>query len=223
MGQTWKDLAFLHWPVDPAALAAVLPPQIEPDVFDGSAWIGVTPFEVQSLRLRFTPPVAGLSTFPEINVRTYTTRNGGPGVWFLSLDAASRPAVAAARRAYRVPYHHARIAIRRRDGSIEYESRRVRGEADFAGRYRARGPVGQALPGSFEHFAAERYCLYTLDESRRVLRADIHHPPWRLQPAEAEIEVNTMARPYGFELDSPPRAHFAERQDVVFWTLEPDD
>ena len=220
MGQSWERLAFLHWPVDAGTLASVLPPGVEPDEFDGSAWIGITPFEVHSFRLRLTLPAPLISTFPEINVRTYVTSAGKPGIWFLSLDTSNWLAVQAARRAYRLPYHHARQAVRRRDDWIEFAS--DRGDARFAGRYRATGPVSEAAPGSFEHFMAERYCLYTVDDQLRLLRGDIHHRPWPLQPAEVELSGNSMARPYGIELNGQPRTHYAERVDVVFWRLTPD-
>jgi uncharacterized protein YqjF (DUF2071 family) len=180
----------------------------------------VTPFEVHSFRLRLTVPVPLISTLPEINVRTYVTSNGKPGIWFMSLDTSNWLAVPAARMAYRLPYHHARQAVRRRGDWIEFASER--GDARFAGRYRATGPVGQAKPGSFEHFMAERYCLYTLNEREELLRADIHHRPWPLQPAQTEIGGNTMARPYGIELTGDPRAHYAEKVDVVFWRLTLD-
>jgi uncharacterized protein len=198
----------------------VLPPGIEPDVYDGSAWIGVTPFEVHSFRLRMTLPVPLISTFPEINVRTYVTSLGKPGIWFMSLDTNSRLAVLAARKSYRLPYHRARQAVRREDGWIDFASER--GDARFAARYRPTGPVREAEPDSFEHFAAERYCLYTTDEHLQLLRGDIHHKPWPIQDAEVEIAGNTMARPYGIELTGEPRAHYADRLDVVFWRLVPD-
>jgi uncharacterized protein YqjF (DUF2071 family) len=217
MGQSWERLAFLHWPVDRGLLSSVLPPGIELDEFDGSAWIGVTPFEVHSFRLRLTLPTPFISTFPEINVRTYVTSEGKPGIWFLSLDTSNCLAVQAARRTYRLPYHHADQAVHRRDGWIEFASRRD--DARFAGRYRPAGPVNHAEAGTFEHFAAERYCLYTLNERQELLRGDIHHRPWPLQPAEVEIAGNSMARPYGIELTGDPRAHYAERVDVVFWPL----
>jgi uncharacterized protein YqjF (DUF2071 family) len=101
MAQSWERLAFLHWPVDTAALSAVLPPQIEPDEYEGTAWIGVTPFRAAGTRLRFTPPIPFVSSFPELNVRTYVTAGGKPGIWFMSLDTCNRPAVHVARRTYR--------------------------------------------------------------------------------------------------------------------------
>ena len=220
MGQTWERLAFLHWPVDPGLLADVLPPGVEPDIYDGSAWVGVTPFEIHSLRLRRTLPVPFVSSFPELNVRTYVTSAGKPGIWFLSLDTANRLAVHAARKAYRLPYHHARQSLRRQEGWFEFAS--LRDGARFAARYRPDGPVYEAKRGSFEHFMAERYCLYTVDDDLRLLRGDIHHRPWPLQVAETEVAGNTMARPYGIELTGAPRAHCAERLDVVFWSLTPD-
>lgn len=197
----------------------VLPPGLEPDEFDGSAWIGVTPFEVHSFRLRNMPPMPFLSTFPEINVRTYVTSDAKPGIWFMSLDTSNRLAVPAARQAYRLPYHHAQQASRRRGDWVEFASRRGGDGARFAARYRPTGRVYEAPRGSFEHFMAERYCLYTLDEREDLLRGDIHHRPWPLQAAEVEIAGNSMARPYGIELTGEPRAHYSERLDVVLWPL----
>lgn len=92
--------------------------------------------------------------------------------------------------------------------------------AELAGRYRPTGPEAPPPPGSLAHWLTECYCLYTLDQHGDVLRADIHHPPWPLRPAEASFEHNTMAAPYGLDLDAPPELlHFARRQDVLIWPL----
>jgi hypothetical protein len=74
-----------------------------------------------------------------------------------------------------------------------------------------------ARAGSFEQWAVERYCLYTLDGKMRVLRGEIHHRPWLLQPAEATIASNSMGRQLGLDLQVRPVVHYADRQDVVFW------
>ena len=225
MAQSWNDLLFAHWQVPVEQLQPVLPAEIQIDTFDGSAWIGVTPFEVSGFRLRGTPPAPGVSRFPELNVRTYTTLEGKPGIWFLSLDADSFLAVTGARRAYRLPYFRARMSIERGGGGIHYRSKRSSpdGEpAELRASYRATGSLFQARPGSLEHFLVERYCLYALDEQRRIYRADIHHPPWPLHPAEASLVHNTMTAPYRVEL--PPQApllHFAGRQDVLIWSPAP--
>jgi uncharacterized protein YqjF (DUF2071 family) len=221
-GQTWRDLLFAHWPVAPEALAALMPAKLPPDVFDGRAWISITPFAVRGVRLAGTPPVPFLSSFLETNVRTYTTVHGRPGIYFFSLDASSPLAVAGARRLYKLPYFHARMTALRSGADVVYETQRVGAAAALRLRYRPAGPRFRAVPGSLEHFLTERYRLYASDERRRIYRADIHHLPWPLQPAEAATEINTMTRPLGIELPpQPPLLHFAARQDVLVWPLRP--
>lgn len=221
-GQTWERLLFAHWRVPAERVRPHVPDELELEVRDGSAWVGVTPFRVSGLRLRGTLPLPVVSAFLELNVRTYVTYGRRAGIWFFSLDAASGLAVAAARRSYRLPYQRARMRLARRDGWDEYScAREGAGRPHvFEGRYRPAGPVFHAEPGSLEHFLSERYCLYTLGEDGRLATADIHHPPWPLQTAEAEIGLNTMA-PEGIELTGEPLLHFAERQDVVIWPLRP--
>lgn len=222
MGQTWVDLLFAHWRVPEEALRPVVPPELPIDTHNGSAWLGVTPFRVRGLRLRGTLPAPVLSTFPELNVRTYVSVEGKPGIYFLSLDADSRAAVHAARRTYRLPYFRSRIEVGDDEEGIGYDLHRTSEDgppAYFAARY---GPQGPRLPvrdGSLERWLTERYCLYTLDAERRVQRGNIHHPPWPLREAWAEIETNTMAMPFGIELEGQPLLHFSPRQDVVIWPL----
>jgi uncharacterized protein YqjF (DUF2071 family) len=224
MGQTWVDLLFAHWPVDETLLRAAVPPEVPLDLFEGRPWISITPFEVLGTRARGTFPPPGVSRFPELNVRTYVRVGDRPGIWFFSLDAGSALAVAAARLAYRLPYFRAQMRIERTGEdsgrAIGYESRRTdpNGQpARLEARYRPTGPAAPAEPGTLDHWLVERYCLYTRDRRRRVLTADIHHPPWPLRPAEADIRVNTMAEPIGVALGEPPLLHYARRQDVVFW------
>lgn len=222
MGQTWEELLFAHWRAPAEALRSHLPSGLELDLFEDEAWIGVTPFRVSGLRARGLPPLPFLSSFLEVNTRTYVTAGGKPGIRFFSLDASSEFAVEAARRGYKLPYFRADMRAEWRDGRLAYESRRrdPRGSpAKLRARYRPIGDVLDPDPRSLAHFLTERYCLYTEDEGR-LKRAEIHHPPWPLQPAEAEIEENTMPPP-GLELlDDEPLLHFSARQDVVIWPLE---
>lgn len=222
MGQTWEGLLFAHWPVPAEAVRALVAPGVEVDEFDGSAWLGITPFRVDALRLRGLPPAPLVSRFLELNVRTYVTRDDKPGIWFFSLDAASRLAVEAARRGYRLPYHQARMRAERHGRRTQYESTRLGSPARpyvFSARYRPTGEPEAAHPGSVEYFLAERYCLYTSYEGR-IHRAEIHHRPWPIQPAESTIELNTMP-PDGLRVpDEPPLLHFSGTQDVVIWPLE---
>src|SRR5882762_8899476 len=161
MAQTWHDLLFAHWPIDPMALRLLVPPQVPLDLFQGRCWIGVVPFRMSGIRARGLPPLPGLSRFPELNVRTYVTLGGKPGVYFFSLDATNLPAVWAARSFYHLPYFHAAMTAETRAGSIHYSSRRYRSQAEFRARYRPTGEVRLAAEGSIDHWFTERYCLYT--------------------------------------------------------------
>jgi len=195
MAQTWQDLLFAHWQLPASVVRANVPGELPLDEFEGSAWVGVTPFRLTGLRARWMYPLPGLSAFPELNVRTYVTLGGKPGIYFFSLDAGSALAVMAARRFYRLPYFWSEMSARSQGDEIEYRSRR-RGNAGarFAARYRPEGPELRTRPGTLEHFLTERYCLYAIDEGV-VLRADIHHPPWPLQAAAATLHENTMSPP----------------------------
>lgn len=225
MTQTWHDLAFLHWPVDHTLLRQALPAGLELDIFEGRAWIGVVPFHMTNVAPRGMPALPFVSAFPELNVRTYVTVDEKPGVYFFSLDAGNPIAVGAARSLLHLPYYSAMMSVEERDGWIHYTSRRAEGSdragAAFEARYRATGPVFEPKDGTLEHFLTERYRLYTVDQSNRLLSIDIHHQPWPLQDAEAAIEVNTMVEPTGVRLpDMAPLVHFAKRQDMVAWRLE---
>jgi uncharacterized protein len=218
MGQTWEELLFAHWRVPLERVREHVPAELEVETHDGSAWVGVTPFRLRGLRGRGMLPLPGVSSFLELNVRTYVNFGGEkPGIWFFSLDAASRLAVEAARRTYLLPYFHARMSTTKRGEWIDYECARIDEPGRvFSGRYRPDGPVFHAEPGSLEWFLAERYCLYTVDRGT-VYRAEIHHELWPLQPAEAEIGLASISQ---LELDGDPLCHFSRRQDVVIWPLE---
>jgi len=220
MGQSWIDLLFAHWAVPASALRPAVPAVIPIDTFEGSAWIGITPFEVVGAHPRAVPPLPWLSRFPELNVRTYATMDGRPGIWFFSLDAARAAAALAARLTYQLPYRHARMAISRGGSRIDYHSRARRAPAVLRAAYEPTGPATYPAPGTLEYFLTERYCLYTLDRHDRLRRADIHHGPWPLQPARADLAENTMTEPLGIRLpDEPPLVHYAARQDVLVWPL----
>jgi uncharacterized protein YqjF (DUF2071 family) len=223
MTQTWHDLLFAHWPVDKVALAAMLPDAIALDLFDGEAWVGIVPFRMTNVAPRGVPSLPWVSAFPELNVRTYVRAGGKPGVYFFSLDAGNPLAVAAARAMFHLPYYLATMEVEgdARDGGVSYRSRRAQihgTQAELAASYRPIGPVSTPEPGTLEHFLTERYCLHTVEREGHALTVDIHHPPWPLQAAEAEIRVNTMADAAGIRLSSrAPVLHFARRQDVVAW------
>ena len=221
MRQQWHDLLFAHWRLHPAALRACVPQPLELDVWDGQAYLAVTPFSVRGLRPPGFLALPGISHFAEINVRTYVVYGGVSGVYFFSLDATNLSAVVAARVLYALPYYRARISIEWHKQQIRYHSRRL--QARQAPEFRATYcPTSDLLPWqspreSLERFLTERYCLYAVS-GRRVYRTAIHHVPWPLQAANAEIEANTMTAPLGLTLPhSPTLIHFSKFIDVLIW------
>lgn len=231
MTQTWNDLLFAHWPVATEQLRTLVPTPFEIDECNGSAWLGVVPFHMTNVAPRFVPALPWVSAFPELNVRTYVTVGGKPGVFFLSLDAGNALAVAAARALLNLPYYSAAMTVDSSGDTVGYTSERERqGEpagrprqgdgarAAFTARYRGLGDRRPSPRGTLEHFLTERYCLYAVDHALHAYRLEIHHPEWALESAEAEISLNTMADAAGIRL--PPMApllHFSKRQDAVCW------
>jgi uncharacterized protein len=219
MAQSWHDLLFAHWPITVEAMRPLIPPQLELDTFDQQCWVGVVPFWMSGVRARGLPAIAGTSCFAELNVRTYVVCEGKPGVYFFSLDAANRLAVRAARLLFHLPYFHADMRSEVNGEEISYLSRRKKDDAEFQGRYHPVNLVGLRAKGTLEHWLIERYCLYAAVK-RKVYRSEIHHLPWPLQDASAQITVNTMAAAAGITLpDTKPLLHFAKRLDVLIWPL----
>jgi uncharacterized protein YqjF (DUF2071 family) len=219
MTQTWHDLLFAHWPVNHDQLRARVPAEFPLDSFDGQAWIGIVPFRMTNVAPRGVPSMPWVSEFPELNVRTYVRVGDRPGIYFFSLDAGSSVAVHLARTLFGLPYYAATMSVTPKGQGVDYRSRRTDDQSvRFEGSYGPTGPPFIAAAGSLEHFLTERYCLYNLGPGGRPYRLEIHHPPWPLQPAEAQLTHNTMAESGGLLLpDQPPLLHFARRQDMVAW------
>ena len=220
MTQTWHDLLFAHWPVHVDQLRPLVPPAFQLDLFTGQAWIGVVPFYMANVAPRGIPAISWISEFPELNVRTYVRVGDRPGVYFFSLDAGSWLAVRTARLLLNLPYFSAAMSVRPDRSGVAYES--CRGDSKQTANLRINyGPTGAPFEPSresLEYFLTERYCLYNVDRRGRPYRLEIHHPPWKLQPAEAVITENTMADAAGISLPPvKPLLHFVKRQDTVAW------
>jgi uncharacterized protein len=221
MTQSWHDLLFAHWPVDAGQLRSLLPAGLSLDLYDGQAWVGIVPFEMTNVAPRGVPALPLVSAFLELNVRTYVTMQEKPGIYFFSLDADSTLAVTLARTLFGLPYFGAEMEVRRDAAGIHFRSARVSSPAEFVAHYRAAGPVFEPMPGTLDDFLTERYCLYTVDDSFKAHRLEIHHPPWQLQAAEAVIDRNTMAEAAGIRLAAmSPMLHFVKRQDMVAFPME---
>ncbi|HEU5141140.1 MAG TPA: DUF2071 domain-containing protein [Bacillales bacterium] len=219
MKQTWRHLLFAHWPVSPDVIRPYIPKSLELDTYEGKAWVGYIFLQVRGMRPRYLPPVPMMSSFPELNVRTYVTYGGKPGVYFISLDAASFPGVQGAKLFFHLPYAYARVSLSGGDRQFECDCRRVGSPKAFKASYQPVSEVYQANPGSLDYWLSERYCLYTEHKSH-LFRGEILHDPWPLQQAEAEISKNTMVDFDGATQSQPELVHYVKQQTAVMWGLK---
>jgi len=231
MRQRWDQLTFLHWSYDPAEVQRLLPDGLTVDTFDGAAWVGLVPFFMRA----HTPGDRGApwaSNFCETNVRTYAIdRDGRPGIWFLSLDAARLGAVAVARASYRLPYFWSSMRITgpagqgplagqsppAGDQEIAYScQRRLPGPRTATSQVRVRigAPYQPAELGDRDHFLTARWVLFSVLAGRGLF-ARAAHQPWPLHRAEALtvddglISAAGLPAPHG-----EPLVHYSPGVDV---------
>lgn len=219
--QAWNDLLFTHWPIARDKLRERVPGFLDIDVFENEAWVSITPFRLSDLRPRGIPALPVISTFDEINVRTYVVCDGIPGIYFFSLDANSALAVAGASTVFHLPYFLADIRVDLDGERISYRSSRTRGAAAaFEAQYSPSENLFQPAAGTLDYFLTERYCLYTQDSASNAYRVEIHHAPWQLHSVDAKVQLNTMADAAGLCLPAvaPVLLHYARRQDVLTWS-----
>lgn len=221
--QRWSDLLFAHWKVDAQAVQATLPPGLFADTFEGEAYMGVVPFFMEWVRPAWLPPLPWISWFLELNVRTYVhDAHSQPGVWFYSLDCNQPLAVAIARRFFHLPYFHARMSAKRRDGAIQYHCQR-RGETGEPWRYEWRSGA-QAAPaelGTREFFLIERYVLFSADHTGCLHLGRVHHAPYRIHTPVVSALSTGPAHLAGFDLKGAPVSLFGvESVDVSIFPLK---
>lgn len=221
MRMRWRHLLFAHWRVELADLRQLVPPQFEIDTFDDGAYVGIVPFGMEDVSPRGLPAIPHLGRFPEVNVRTYVRHDGLDGVWFMSLDAASRITVEGGRAGFHLPYYHASMSIERDGEQVRFRSeRRDRrgGAASIDARYRPIGPVALAEPGSLDEWLTARFRLFAVDRRGRPASTTVAHPRWPLRPAEASFDVETLSTAQGLRLAGRPvHLAFADRLDVRAW------
>jgi uncharacterized protein YqjF (DUF2071 family) len=223
MFQRWHDLLFMHWPVPVEVLRSQIPPELMIDSFEGHAWLAVVPFRMSNIYPRGLFPVPWLSAFAELNVRTYVVKDGKPGVWFFSLDAANPVAVSIARNWFKLPYFNAQMQCLGQGKTIAYSSQRTHKNApgcEFIADYCPMTDAQIPQPGTLEYFLTARYSLYTADKAGNIYRGEIDHEPWPLQLAEADVKVNTMTAPIDVKLVGEPLLHFSKVIAVKVWGLE---
>lgn len=229
--QNWNDLLFAHFAMDPPTLRRLVPEALTLDLYDGVAWLTISPCCASHVRPSGVPPLPGISYFPKVNLRTYVTMQGKPGLFYFSVDAANLSAVWPARIFFRMPYWHAAIHISgatfharsSEEKTIHFRSSRLHGPAATNGPvkfdviYSPQSEPERARHGSLDEFLTERYCVYSWNR-RRYYRTEIHHQPWALQRTSIEIRANSMAEPFGLTLPrTPDLCHFSRSLKMLAW------
>jgi uncharacterized protein len=217
MLHTWSDLSFLHWPAEPGAVQSVVPDCVTVDEFQGSAWIGLVPFHV-SIRAPGIPRIRWVSSFEEMNVRTYVRGpDGTPGVWFVTLDAARLGAVLIARMTYRLNYFWSKLSFSKVGNVVTYTTARRwpgprRAEAKIALEVGKEPEFSQL--SDLERFLTARWSFYCTI-GRRLYRAQIEHEPWPLARARLLHCDPGLIPACGLpRSEDDALVHYAERVDV---------
>jgi uncharacterized protein YqjF (DUF2071 family) len=224
--QKWDNLLFLHWAVPVSQLRPLVPSELTIDTFDGNAYVGLIPFTVRGARAPFLPPLPGVSTFHEVNVRTYVHYRGGdPGVWFFSLDATSKLAVRFARSFFHLPYRDASIRLTElhpRGSGFDYESRRTEGsDASLRVAYQPDdAPPRNATVKTLDHFLIERYVLYARDRSG-LYRGRVHHKPYPIRDATVRmLDESLLAAARILRPGKAPIVHYSRGVDTEIFGLK---
>lgn len=184
MRQVWRDLVFLHFPVEPETVQKSLPEGLTVDVFPDElgkpmAWVGVVAFRIEGIRVMGLPPLPLLSAFNEVNVRTYAHRDGmEPSVYFFSLDGGPWLTRAIARAWYKVPYRASKVDFERSGLDLRYTSQRPDGPGlDLACRIDSLGT--EADSETLDRFLTDRYQLFATN-GRSIWKARVAHRPYRI-------------------------------------------
>jgi uncharacterized protein len=229
MSQRWNDLLYAHWRVPAAAVAPFLPEGLQPDTFQGSAWIGILPLWMDRFNFRGVPTIPGARSFPELDLRTYVhdQQTNTPGIYNLSVDIGSLVATATVRFVYHTPCSWAEMRLNQRtEREFSFYSRRlfVSHPVIFNARYRGLGAtrrLAEIRSGSLEYFFTERYCLFTRNHAGQVVRSNIHAVASPLEDAEAEIERNDLPSALGIHVaEQDPVLHYSRRLAVYIWPAE---
>jgi uncharacterized protein YqjF (DUF2071 family) len=191
MSQQWRDLAFVHWAVEPERVAGFMPAGVRPDVLDGRTYVGLVPFRMVDAGVGRGPGVPWLGTFLETNVRLYSVdRTGRRGIVFLSLDCQRLLVCAGARLSFGVPYRWARMTYDRRGERHAYASHLLPRD----GHARVELEAGAARePGELEHFLTARWGLHSRWLGRSWYVPN-EHDTWTLREATLlDLDARVLA------------------------------
>lgn len=218
MMQEWHDVYFLHWPIAPKDIQPYVPQELEIDTFNNTAWLGIVFFQMKNMRARWMPPIPGMSSFLELNVRTYVKRNGRSGVYFFSLDV-NQSLVAKIGKVFGIlPFRYANITSKENNHELIFQNRFEQTKSNPEILIASVEPMSELIPRTpLEYWFTERHQLWTKVRGR-LIRQYNRHSPWNLQRATCFIHENSMAP---FLMDKvqeyTPLAHYSKCKKTLLY------
>lgn len=223
MKQAWRDLLFIHWPISPDQLKKHIPPSLQIDTFNRTAWVGIVAFVMAGIYPRGLSSLSILPAFPEINVRTYVQYEGKPGVYFMSLDVDDWASLTIAKRWLHLPYQPAKICIHKKENAFHCSSTRQKSNHPiiYEGMHTPNSEIFFPIEGTLDHWLTERYCFFSSNKRENLFCCEIHHSPWPLQHAKTVVKKNTLFSPFHIDVNGiQPIAHFSKGVDSLIWNIK---
>ncbi|NMD69298.1 DUF2071 domain-containing protein [Bacillus sp. DNRA2] len=224
MRQTWSHLIFAHYPIPAELLRPYIPSSLIIDTYNGTAWLSIVAFQMEGIYFRGLRGLSVTPKFPEINVRTYVQFNGKPGVYFLSLDVGDWASLIIASRWYHLPYQPAQVSFIKEKQSFKVRSSRrgtLKHPIEFYGAFEPLSDVYFPEKETLDHWATERYCLFSTDKRANLYCGEIHHIAWPIQKVKTEITKNSLFTPFQLQpSESEPIVHYAKGLDTLFWNIK---
>jgi uncharacterized protein len=221
VAQQEKHLLFLHYAVDYDAIRALVPPMLEVEQFDNSAWVGLMALRLAKLHGRRLPIPKWWHQFPEVDLVTYVSYQGRRGVYFLSIESGRRIVSTAIRWYTALPYLYSDLTMAGHPGPIRVTSQRdsqggPAAKLDLT--YKATKTPVTIVDGSPLGFMLAQFSSFAIDLWGRVIELDEIHSLWEPVEVELEVTTNTLGQALGIDLPlQPTLAHAAASQRVLTW------
>lgn len=220
--QTWNDILFCHWPISSDILETWIPSALALDLYNGTAWLGYVLFQVSDIRLRLFPKIPYFNSYIGLNVRTYVTYKGTPGIYFFNLDASKLFAVIGGKVGTLLPFRKSNMTWKKRNpdycfiGKTETMNQQIE---TFDVRFRPKTNPYVLPNDCLPAWLYERYCFF-IDSKKQMYRGDIHHARWKVSDMDIQIKQNSMAsflpRTY---FEQQPLIHYSSIQHAYLWPL----
>lgn len=208
--QEWNNVIFLHWEVHLEELKKFVPEELEIDLFQGKAWVSVVAFTMEKIRPKFLPAFPPISTFDEINVRTYVRFGSKTGVYFLSVEGGKSLSCKIAKGISELPYRYSKIKRTKN----QYQSINSEYNDEFDLQFLIGEKIKEKKP--LDIWLTERYALFQ-DTKKSINEFEIHHLEWPIR----EIEIKNLRVKYArFDKlirNKPDKIQYSRGVKVIAW------